>query len=112
MAEQQNTSTYHVPASQEAVVVNSPEVSMSNEAQLAYRDAMEFAPAAHEVDPTDVDRRRIESLLGGSTIAAVEVAAPSPEEFYDPRDPDHLIACGLRVVDMRARKKDGFGLAA
>lgn len=112
MAEQQNTSTYHVPASQEAVVVSTPEVSMSKEAQLAYRDAMEFAPAAHEVDPSDVDRRRIESLLGGSTIAAVEAIAPSPEEFYDPRDPAHLVACGERVIRMRFNKKDGLDLAA
>jgi hypothetical protein len=112
MAEQQNTSTYHVPASREAVVVNNPEASMSNEAQLAYRDAMEFAPASHEVDPNDVDRRRIESLLGGSTVAAVEIVAPSPEELFDPLDLTHLVACGERVVRMRELKKGNFGLAA
>ena len=85
---------------------------MSTEAQLAYRDAMEYAPDAHEVDPSDVDRRRIESLLGGSTVAAVEVVAPSPEELFDPLDLTHLVACGERVVRMRTIKKGGLDLAA
>lgn len=91
---------YHVPASQEAVVVRSPEVPLT-EAELAYQAAMESALDAHEVDPTDVDRRRIEGLLGESTIAAAEIAAASPEVSFNPLDTGHLVACGQRVIRMR-----------
>ncbi|HSW90630.1 MAG TPA: hypothetical protein VLF64_01390 [Candidatus Saccharimonadales bacterium] len=100
MAEQQNTSMYHVPASQEAVVVHSPEAPLT-EVELAYQQAMESALDAHEADPADVDRRRIEGLLGESTIAATEIIAPSPEVSFNPRDTAHLVACGQRVIRMR-----------
>lgn len=100
MAEQQNTSMYHVPASQEAVVVRNPETTPSP-AELAYQQAMESAVNAHEVDPTDVDRRRIEGLLGESTIAAAEITVASPEVSFNPLDIGHLVACGQRVIRMR-----------
>ena len=100
MAEQQNTSMYHVPASQEAVVVRSPEAPLS-EAEIAYQQAMESALDAHEADPTDVDRRRIEGLLGESTIAAAEIVTASPEVSFNPLDTRHLVACGQRVIRMR-----------
>jgi len=100
MAEQQNTSMYHVPASQEAVVVRSPEI-IPTEVELARQQAMESALDAREADPTDVDRRRIEGLLGESTIAAAEIAVASPELSFNPRDPKHLVAAGRQVVRMR-----------
>lgn len=100
MAEQQNTSMYHVPASQEAVVVRSPEI-IPTEVELARKQAMESALDAREADPTDVDRRRIEGLLGESTIAAAEIAAASPEVSFNPLDTGHLVACGQRVIRMR-----------
>ena len=100
MAEQQNTNMYHVPASQEAVVVRNPEAPLT-EVEIAYQQAMESALDAHEADPTDVDRRRIEGLLGESTIAAAEITAPSPEVSFNPLDTGHLVACGLRVIRMR-----------
>lgn len=100
MAEQQNTSMYHVPASQEAVVVRNPEV-IPTEVELARQQAMESALDAREIDPTDVDRRRIEGLLGESTIAAAEIAVASPEVSFNPLDTGHLVACGQRVIRMR-----------
>lgn len=100
MAEQQNTSMYHVPASQEAVVVRNPEI-IPTEVELARQQAMESALGAREVDPTDVDRRRIEGLLGESTIAAAEIAVASPEVSFNPLDTGHLVACGQRVIRMR-----------
>lgn len=110
MAEQQNTSMYHVPASQEAVVVRNPEAPLS-EAELAYQQAMESALDAREADPTDVDRRRIEGLLGESTLAAAEIATNSPEVSFNPLDTSHLIACGQRVIRMRDIEKGDLGLA-
>jgi hypothetical protein len=100
MAEQQNTSMYHVPASQEAVVVRNPEI-IPTEVELARQQAMESALDAREVDPTDVDRRRIEGLLGESTIAAAEIVVASPEVSFNPLDTGHLVACGQRVIRMR-----------
>ena len=112
MAEQQNTSMYHVPASQEAVVVRSSETPLSNEVKLALQQAMESALDAREADPTDVDRRRIEGLLGESTIAATEIAAASPEVSFNPLDTSHLVACGQRVIRMRDIERGDVALAA
>jgi|GEM_PF-814563 len=103
MAEQQNMNEYYIPASpasQEAVIVRNPEAPLS-EAELAYQAAMESALDAHEADPTDVDRRRIEGLLGESTIAATEITVVSPEVSFNPLDTGHLVACGQRVIRMR-----------
>lgn len=106
MAEQQNTSMYHVPASQEAVVVRSPEALLS-EVELARKLAMENATDAREADPSDIDQarievsNRIESMLGKSTIAATETAIASPEISFNPLDTSHLVACGQRVIRMR-----------
>lgn len=112
MAEQQNTNMYHVPASQEAVVVRSPETPLT-ELELARKLAIESAvDTPLELDTTDIDRRRIEGLLGESTIAAAEIAAASPEVSFNPLDTGHLVACGQRVIRMRDIERGDVTLVA
>jgi len=118
MAAQQHTSMYHVPASQEAVVVRSPEAFLSD-IDLARKQALESASDMRSADPMDIDQsrietsNRIESLLGKSTVAAAETIAPaSPEVSFDPTNKDHFVEAGIRVLRMRAAKRDGFDLAA
>lgn len=96
---EQHANTYQFPASEETVVAYSSETSQS-EIERARRQAFESAVGIHDIDPTDVDRRRIENF-GASMVAATK-QRDMPGEYFNPMNIQHLAACGARVVHIRS----------
>lgn len=99
--------TYSIPTS--------PEVT-AYEQQKLYEAALEAAIGMHEIDDTDVDRRRIEGI-GASMLAAAE-AAPTPKQVeFDYNNPRQLNMVAPAVLHVRraaieASKRSDYDLAA
>ncbi len=101
MTEPTDRSQYQIPSSPE-VVSATPEVAVLTETERAYQAAMEAATGRHDVDPSDIDLKRAESLGAATLVMTQEqTAAPSPEVYFDPLDHTQFLGVGAAVVRLR-----------
>ena len=92
---------YRIPTSREAVT-RVAESAPSTDIARAYEEAMNAALGVHQIDPSDIDRKRTESLGAASLIQTPTESTPrKPERYFDPRDMDQLLQVGTAIVHLR-----------
>ena len=94
MVERSKENTYQLPGSRESSISDTLQSPMS-EVDLA-RAAIEQAVSAHDIDPQDIDTRRVETL----GTAAVH-ADSTGERYFNPTDISELLAVGHHVIALR-----------
>ncbi len=90
-----NKDTYQAPSAFEATA------SSDFDTDRLRQEAMEYATGRHQVDATDIDKRRVEGV-GASMLAAAEITqAPAAQEYFDPRDTRQLQAVDAALEYIR-----------
>ena len=94
MVERSRENTYQLPGSHESSINDTLQTPLS-EVDLA-RAAIEQAVSAHDIDPQDIDIRRVETLG-----AAAAHGDSTGERYFNPTDISELLAVGHHVIALR-----------